>query len=109
MQRFLVFDAEAEALAIERAIYDFGAQVALAAGYNVSADGISGQSSGQTRADAQKTSAWDTPRQRLDGKWIVAHPETHPSYPDYQAGIDAMVAAFTVEEYSSEWFAAAES
>ena len=62
-------------------------------------------SDGQPQPDKQKTTAWDIPRQRLDGKWVVARlPLTfRQQYAENEAEFDASY-PHVIEEYSSDWF-----
>ena len=80
--QYLIFDTKDQAVQAERAIYNVGVVLAKAEGYTVDAAGIAGKSSGVDNAAAAKTAAWDVPRQRLDGKWIVLHPIHHPAATD---------------------------
>lgn len=81
MARYYVFATQAQAQdCIDR--IDARARVVYAAqGYTIDADGsIVGKraSDGIAMPDAARTETWDIPRQRLDGKWIVAHCEAVP-------------------------------
>ncbi|SON58013.1 hypothetical protein HDIA_4472 [Hartmannibacter diazotrophicus] len=77
--RYYVFNTHTEAEEIAGRI-DANARSALAAaGYTVREDGgILGKRYGIDDPGAV-TTAWDVPRQRLDGQWVLQHPETHPA------------------------------
>jgi len=60
---------------------------------------------------ATRTTAWDIPKQRLDGAWIVLHPENHPSsqdtLPNGQKMVDFTMQGVTyssIEEWTPTWF-----
>lgn len=79
--RFLIFDTEAEAHAAVASI-DSRARIIFAArGYTITAEGaiVGKRASDGEDVLESVTTTWDVPRQRLDGKWCVAHPEGHPS------------------------------
>jgi lipocalin len=63
-------------------------------------------SDGTPQPEKQKTTAWDIPRQRLDGKWIVARLPLsfREQYAEHEAEFDANF-PHVIEEYSNEWFA----
>jgi hypothetical protein len=76
--RFLVANDQAAAQAINDAIEVRGRELFSQFGYGVDEQGdIIGKrvSDGVLQPSAQRTTAWDVPRQRLDGKWIISHPE----------------------------------
>ncbi len=75
---YLVYDNVVAAQADAKLIFQRGAAIATQRGFEVDASGITGKRDGQDAADAEKTTAWDVPRQRLDGKWVVLHPKHHP-------------------------------
>lgn len=77
---FLVFDTSAEADAAERVIFERGAHIAALNGYMVDAGGIVGmKADGELALDEARTTRWDEPRRRLDGKWVFTHPQHHPA------------------------------
>jgi hypothetical protein len=62
---------------------------------------------------AQRTTAWADPAQRLDGKWVIPHPEEHPLCQRFAAvkarvvtAIDNAIAGtqVAIEEFSAAWF-----
>lgn len=77
--RFLIYDTATEAQSAVTTIDNRARAVFAAQGYTVREDGaVVGKSEGCDDPDGL-TTTWDVPRQRLDGKWAVAHPEQHPS------------------------------
>lgn len=82
MARYYVFQTQADAQACVDHINVRARIVYSAQGYQIdSASGaIIGKrpSDGIAMPDAARTETWDTPRQRLDGKWVVRHCETVP-------------------------------
>lgn len=80
---FLVFETKAQADKAERIIFEFGKALALSEGYVVDDTHVYGRNSkGKSKAF---TSSWDTPRQRVDGKWVITHPKHHTAARDPQA------------------------
>lgn len=77
--RYLVFDTQAEAAAAVATIDERARQVFSSQGYTVRPDGaVLGKAGGRDDPDAP-TLTWDVPRERADGRWVIAHPEAHPS------------------------------
>lgn len=77
--RFLVYDTAPPAEAAVATINDRARVVFAAQGYTVREDGaVVGKAAGRDDPEGL-TTTWDIPRQRQDGKWVVAHPEAHPS------------------------------
>ena len=80
--RFYVFPTQAEAQACVDRIDARARVVYRMQGYTIDAatGDIVGKraSDGVAMPDAARTETWDVPRQRLDGKWIVAHCEAVP-------------------------------
>ena len=79
--RYFVFETQRRAEDCQLAIFAFGKDLATRAGYATNAEGIIPKRKGRS-ANGQLVRRWDTPRQRLDGKWVVAHPEKHASFSD---------------------------
>ncbi|WP_158874016.1 hypothetical protein [Antarcticirhabdus aurantiaca] len=81
MTLFLVFDTLAAADAAERIVFERGAQIAALNGYTLDeAGGIVGMTpAGEVALEAARTTRWDVPRQRLDGRWVFTHPQHHPA------------------------------
>ncbi|MBT9370263.1 hypothetical protein [Rhizobium sp. CSW-27] len=76
--RYLVFPDLASAAAAVALIDDRGRDCYEEAGYTIRADGaVIGRRDG-VDDPAGVTVTWDVPRQILDGRWIVSHPENHP-------------------------------
>jgi hypothetical protein len=76
--RYFVLSSEHEAQAVVDMIDARGRECYIQAGYTVRDDGaIIAQADGQDDP-VGVTSTWDVPRQRKDGKWVVAHIEAHP-------------------------------
>lgn len=89
MTRFLVSSTLDGAKALVAKIDDNGRLLYAARGYTVDKYGaIVGRNAATGLEDtkAQRTVTWAAPRQRLDGKWVVLHPENHVSS---QMAIDA--------------------
>lgn len=77
--RFYVHDTEADAQATAEAIDQRAREVFAAQGYTIREDGaVIGKRGGVDNPEGV-TRTWDIPRQRLDGKWLLLHPEEHPS------------------------------
>lgn len=117
MARYLVFPSQGAANAAQDKIFTRLANALVARGHSFDpAKGILGHraSDDAPAADVtQRTTRWAVPRQRLDGKWVILHPEEHSlakQVPGVAAqlvqDLDAAVVAksVTVEEYQSSWF-----
>ncbi|GLK74686.1 hypothetical protein KHC23_08675 [Ancylobacter dichloromethanicus] len=114
--RYLIFDSEAVALDALALIDQRGRDCFAAAGYTVREDGaIIGKRAGEDDP-AGITVTWDTPRQRIDGKWVLAHIEAHPMR-DYLLPSGETVLAYvmaapldaaTVEDDDPGWWPAPE-
>ena len=82
MSRYYVFNTQAEAQACVDRINIRARAVFRLQGYEIdrATGGIIPKrlSDGQSMPDAAQAETWDVPRQRLDGKWIVAHCEAVP-------------------------------
>jgi len=77
--RYLVYDTEQAAQTDVVNIDTVARAVFAAQGYSIREDGaVIGKRDGEDDP-AGVTTTWDVPRQRMDGKWVVAHPEGHPS------------------------------
>lgn len=82
MPRYYVFATQAQAEACVDRINARARTIYAAQGYAV--DAVTGAVTGKRASDgalmpnAVKTSTWDVPRQRWDGKWVVRHAETCP-------------------------------
>ena len=82
MARYYVFATQAEAQACVDRINMRARGVYAAQGYQI--DTASGDIVGQNAAtgapmpDAARTTTWDVPRLRIDGKWVVRHCEAVP-------------------------------
>jgi hypothetical protein len=111
--RYLVLDTEAEALDAV-AYIDARARIVFAArGYTIAADGsiVGKRASDGVDVPEAVTTTWDVPRQRpADGRWVVCHPEAHPSA-DVLVGPEMTVADFvmegldvTIEEALTNWW-----
>lgn len=120
MPRYIVDDTEADSLASSRIIEERARPVYAGAGYEIDATGaIVGVNVATKTSDptAQKTERYAVPEQRLDGKWVIPHPECMPSR-DYVVVpatetapavvlVDHLMAGLpdaVVEEYDSAWF-----
>lgn len=106
MVNYLVFETKDHADSAEQTIFSFGASAAADAGFEVTEEGISNYRRGVPQAD--KTTKWDTPRQRADGKWVIAHPELNCLAKREPSMLEALLAQITVpyekEEYQNDWF-----
>jgi hypothetical protein len=97
MARYLVFPTEGAALDAEAKVSARARVIYRAQGYGVDAQGaIIGKDAltGELEPDAQRTVRYAVPRQRLDGQWVIPHPEG-------QAAADFVINAqgVTVKEY----------
>ena len=104
---YIVTDTFEEANLIERTIFIYGQTLAVNAGYQLTNDGeVIGLNRGLSAPDAQATSSWDIPTQRLDGKWVLLHPKYHPSASDAEklAALNAEIGEVTVETRQTDWF-----
>ena len=112
MPRCFVFDTR---LAARRAIAKLDERMRALfdlRGYTVTAEGIVGKRvSDQMDAPAALTRTWDVERQRLDGKWVVRHPEEYPlrfrTATDRDADLQTVVQdrlADPIEEETPEWW-----
>lgn len=80
MNTYFVFDTEAAALEVEALMVARGRALFEADGYSLDDDGnVIGMRLGVPDPTAQVTERWDIPRERLDGKWVVAHPDCLPA------------------------------
>lgn len=113
--RHYVFATQAEAQKAVDAINRRARQVYAAFGYQVDGAGAIIGKRGSDRADmpdACRTVTWDTPRQRLDGRWIVAHTETCPGAHEIADAKTGLLVwqyvgqdiAAPVEDYDAAWF-----
>jgi len=114
MAIFLVFDTETEAQTANQTVFDTALPIYRLQGYDADAQGLIGKKNGVVNPSGGRTTAWDIPRQRLDGKWIVVDPATHPAaqtiLPDGQKALDIMNAALgtvirEVDPQDGTWFA----
>lgn len=101
---YLVYDTEAAAQADSDLIFARGKAIFASQGYTTDGDGIIGQSEGVSRPDAQKTTSWAVPIQRVtDDKWVIPHPNQHPAAtPEYLAIAMADITA-SIEQFSIDW------
>ena len=62
-------------------------------------------SDGTPQPEKQKTTAWDIPRERLDGKWIVARLPIlfREQHAEHEAEFDNDY-SHVIENYSNDWF-----
>lgn len=117
MPRFIVNDTEQESIDSSNIIDERARPIYSQAGYEIDENGhIVGVNvgTGQSDPDAQRTERYAIPQQRLDGKWIIPHPEQMPSAQYVIPGteppvvlVDHLMAGLTdpvIEEYSSDWF-----
>jgi hypothetical protein len=117
MARYIVNDTEQDSLDASATIDERARPVYSQAGYEIDADGhIIGVNvgTGQSDPDAQRTERYAVPQQRLDGKWIIPHPECMPSATYVIPGteppvvlVDHLMAGLTdpvIEEYDPAWF-----
>lgn len=73
--RYFVFDTQAAAQAAVDLIDERGRQIYANAGYTINESGdVVGKCNGVDNPQGV-TTTWDVPRQRMDGKWVFAHPE----------------------------------
>jgi hypothetical protein len=106
MARFLVFNTQALAETAQAVIFGDGKTRLASRGFTLHADGsIIGKANGVNAPNNQRTARWDAPRQRLDGKWIIAHPgDQSAEWEAIAAAALAKVSTVTAEEWSESWF-----
>jgi hypothetical protein len=113
MARWLVFDTEQEAIDASTAIETRSRELYAAEGYQIDESGaIIGVNvaTGESAPTAQRTERYAIPMQRLDGKWIIPHPEGMPSADIERQGFKVKdyvmqdLAAAVVEEQQPDWF-----
>lgn len=113
MARFYVFDTEQEAIDASVSIENRSRELYAAEGYEIDEDGhIIGVNvgTGESDPDAQRTEQYAIPQQRLDGKWIIPHPEGMPSAEIERAGttvqnyVSQDLTDAVVEESRPDWF-----
>jgi len=80
-------------------------------GYTVDADGVIGMRDGVPDPTASRTAAWDVPRQRLDGVWVIRHPEASPAAQLVLSSGETLVnwltqdaTQFPIEEEQASWW-----
>lgn len=106
--KFLVYETQADAEDGQRIIFDFGCSVAAGAGYDLEVvDGVTmlhGKSGGVTTSPV--TSSWSPVRERLDGKWVVLHPQHHRNSKLHHlvALSKILPKTYVVEQFSPDWF-----
>jgi hypothetical protein len=106
MARYLVFNTQNQANTAQGIIFGDGKTRFAARGYTLHADGsIIGKVMGVDAPNNQRTVRWDVPRQRLDGKWVIAHPgDQSAEWDAIAAAALAKLGAVTAEEWSASWF-----
>jgi hypothetical protein len=116
MPRFIVDKDEKTSLESSAIIHERAGAVYSQAGYTVDEKGhIVGVNadSGKPDPNAQKTERYAIPEQRLDGKWVIPHPEQMPAagyVVDEETGltlVEHIMAGFVdpvIEEYDPSWF-----
>lgn len=111
--RYLIFDTEVEATAAVASIDGHARIVFSWRGYTITAEGaiVGKRASDGEDVPTAITTTWDVPRQRADGKWCVAHPESHPSgsvevSPGVTVAMFVMsdVGSPVIEDYAADWF-----
>lgn len=111
MPRYLIFDDQFAAMDACDLIDERGRPLYAAAGYEIRADGAVIGKDGEGDSDPRGVlEHWAVPRQRADGKWVIAHPEQNPMR-DYVVGpgltvLDVIMAglAAPAEEWAAEWW-----
>jgi len=100
MALYLVFNTELEAQAANQTIFDAAIPLYNLMGYPSDTQGLIGKVKGVVNPFGGRTSAWDIPKQPLDGKWLILDPSAHPAaqtiLPDSSKAIDIMNAALGV-------------
>lgn len=117
MTRYIVNETEQESIASANILHERAQPVYTDAGYEVDENGhIVGKNVGTGAPDptAQKTEQYAIPLQRLDGKWIIPHPEGMPYASTIVPGTDPPVVMVDylmaglkepiIEEYDPSWF-----
>lgn len=109
--RYLVFDNEQSALDADISVFAEIVSDFEGDGGSSDAQGLIGKDKGgQDRPDKTRTVRWSIPMTRLDGKWVLVHPENYgmTERPGKQGLVAKMLRNFNstpVEEYSDNWFA----
>jgi hypothetical protein len=116
MARYIVDNDEKSSQASSAIVEDRSRPVYQDAGYEIDANGhIIGvnAATGESDHDAQRTEQYALPQQRLDGKWVIPHPEQMPAagyVVDMGTGltlVEHIMAGFVdpvIEEYDPSWF-----
>lgn len=100
MPDYFVCDTAPDAQAVCDSVWSRQRDLLVAAGHPVDDKGcVIGKRSGVPDPSAQRTVCWDTPQQRLDGKWIAASPDSLPTASDKpQAAKGLTVAAYVTQD-----------
>lgn len=115
MSRFLVFPTQAEALDAEAKISNRARELYVAFGYGVDEHGAvigKNAASGELEPEAQRTQRFAVPAQRLDGAWVLPHPDSQPAADVAVNSQGTMVKEYVtqdvtgaaIEEFSDGWF-----
>lgn len=80
MARYYVFGTQAEAQACADRIWARYKAACIVQGYTIdrATGGVVGKDNAGRDAPGALTQAWDIPRQRADGKWVVLHSSAVP-------------------------------
>jgi hypothetical protein len=110
--RWLVFNTQGQANAANTVFTNRMLQAYAKLGYTVQGNGVIGRNvSGSNKPQAQKTTNFAVPIRRLDGKWLIRHPETHPIANEVVEGVETWQQyilrdnpSTTIEEEQSSWW-----
>lgn len=100
--RFLVFNSQGQANAAQNKIWAILEPAYIKRGYVKNDQGV--------RDETGETVRWSVPRERLDGKWVMPHPEKSILRSDMKDGqtIEARcmnkMAFRNIEDFSPDWF-----
>jgi hypothetical protein len=102
---YLIYNTEQDADAAQGIVFEFGKNIAGQLGYFTNG-GIHGKKQGVSNASTGITTRWCNVEQRLDGNWIVLHPQYHPAAQDETLIAELMLEleVVTVETKQSDWF-----
>lgn len=102
--RFLVAEDLEVADIVESRLQNKFLALARRNNYTVQNGEIVGKRNGVEDFSAQRTTRWDVPTQRLDGKWIISHPEKKLSNNPNDLTEVMRNISLPIEEFNSSWF-----
>lgn len=102
---YLVYNTAQDAETAQNIIFEFGKQLAQAAGYYVD-DDIHGKKNGVSDATTGVTTRWCDVLERLDGKFVILHPKYHPAAIDQDLLAQLIIQLEPISEETKQdnWF-----